>query len=212
MKRTFHKALEECADRTDCTESFYLRCRHSLLSSVATSVLFCTTVGFGQASPTAERQVNVQLGAAISLGYSGISRNVSVSYGGWKCEGATVYATVDPHPRLGMEFEGRRVSSAKISESAILVGARYHKPYGLYVPYGKVLVGRSQFGFSNQLGKPSFSTLATGAGFDYRMSPTLRIRFDYEWQHWIGLNDTVHGFPGSMNPQVVSVGLAYHVK
>jgi hypothetical protein len=73
------------------------------------------------------------------------------------------------------------------------------------MPYGKVLAGRSQFGFPKQLGKPSFSTLAVGGGFDYRINPTLRIRFDYEWQHWIS-------FPGSMNPQVLSIGFAYHVK
>ena len=177
-----------------------------------TFVLLCAKVGFGQASPTAERQLNVQIGAAISLGSSGMSRDVSVRHGGWKCQGATVYATLDPHPRLGMEFEGRRISSSEISESAILLGARYHKPYGPYMPYGKVLAGRSQFGFPKQLGKPSFSTLAVGAGFDYRINPTLRIRFDYEWQHWIGFSDTVRGFPGSMNPQAISIGFAYHVK
>lgn len=174
--------------------------------------LLATKVGFAQAYPTAERQLNVQIGAAVSLGSTGISRDVSVRYGGWRCQGATVYASLDPHPRLGMEFEGRRISSTSISESTVLAGARYHKPYGLYMPYGKILAGRSQFGFPNQLGKPSFSTLAVGAGFDYRMNPTLRIRFDYEWQHWIGFNDKVRGFSGSVNPQVISIGLAYHIK
>ena len=164
-----------------------------------------------QASPTAERRLNVQLGGMVSLANPGIPKDASVLYGRWNYGGGGVYATLDPHRRFGLELGVRQLSGNYISERTYLAVPRYFKPYGRYVPYGKVLLGRGTFKFPNSTGALSFTAIAIGAGVDYRISSSLNVRGDYEYHRWLGFTDRVHNFPGPLTPQVLSIGIAYHI-
>ena|SRR6266851_2000568 len=165
-----------------------------------------------QASPTAERRLDVQLGGMFSLANPGIPNGASVLYGRWNYSGGGVYATLDPHRRFGLELGARELSGRYVSERTYLAGPRYFKPYGHYVPYGKVLLGRGTFKFPNSIDALSFTVISFGGGVDYRISSSIYVRGDYEYHRWLGFTDKVHNFPGPLTPQVLSIGVAYHIQ
>lgn len=73
--------------------------------------------------------------------------------------------------------------------------------------YGKALIGLGKMTFPNNYGYGSFTALAFGGGWDYKLSRKITLRaVDFEYQDWPKwLNN------GSLYPYGVSVGMAYRV-
>jgi opacity protein-like surface antigen len=193
----------------------WLKRRQSLLgrSFAAVTLLgLLTTLAVAQAVPTAERRLNVQVGGMFSLANPGIPKDDSIYYGKWNYNGGGVYATFDPPTHYGVELGVRQIFGDFVHERTLQVGPRYYKTFGRYVPYGKVMIGRGFFTFPNNIGSSSFNEIAFGGGVDYRLSPAIHVRADYEYQRWLGFANKVQGFPGALSPQVFSVGFAYHIR
>jgi hypothetical protein len=210
LRRHFHrvKSTIEAVSLTD-------RERSTLFSRLSATTLLLSLVApfaTGQAAPTAERRLNVQVGGTFSLADPGVPKNASVLYGRSSLSGGGIYTTLDPHHRFGLELGARQLFGDSVSERTYLAGPRYFKPYGHYVPYGKVLVGRGKFKFPNNIGTLSLTAVSFGGGIDYRVNPAVNVRGDYEYQQWLGFANNVHNFPGSLTPQVFSVGIAYHIR
>jgi hypothetical protein len=84
-------------------------------------------------------------------------------------------------------------------------------PKGKLRPYAKVLVGLGKFNFPYQLGYGTYFALALGAGVDYRLSPRISIRAEYEYQFWPN-SPGIAGEPSnSLRPNGLSAGFAYRL-
>lgn len=166
----------------------------------------------GQAAPTAEKRLDVQAGGTFSLANPGIPKGASVLYGRWSYGGGGVYATLDPSRRLGLDLEARQLFGMYVTERTFLAGPRYYRSYKRYVPYGKVLFGRGAFKFPDGIGTLFLTTISFGGGTDYRVSSRVHLRGDYEYQRWLGFSNKVYNFPGPLTPQILSIGIAYHIR
>jgi hypothetical protein len=158
-----------------------------------------TSVLYAQATPTATRKADAQIG----VGYS-ISRPDYVQQ---TFPGFAAYADFDFRPHIGIEAEFHQVYSTNgdISfERTYDAGGRYFRTYGVFVPYVKAMYGRGDFQYPYGYTELGDNMFAGGAGADIKIGPYLRVRGEYEFQKWIS-------FPnGGFTPQIITVGVAYH--
>jgi opacity protein-like surface antigen len=159
-------------------------------------------VAFGQASATATRTLDLQVGGGFNLANSDFETNNMF-------RGGTIYASADFRHHLGAEIDFHQANSPtdSVYERTYEIGASYHREYGRFVPYGKVMYGRGVFNF------PTFGTIQAnlafnefsfGGGVDFHLLRFLNLRGDYEYQDW-------HSFkPNGLTPQVLTIGVAYH--
>ena len=164
-----------------------------------------------QATPTASRRLDMQVGGIFSLANPGIASNATIVYGQMNFKGGGVYATFDPTNHFGLEISAREVFGVEsVHEATYEIGPRVYGIYRRFMPYGKVLVGRGVFTYPNSIGSQAFTVGALGGGIDYRLSSKLYVRADYEYQSWFGFAAQVSAFPGSLSPTAASLGVAYH--
>ena len=127
-----------------------------------------------------EGGLNIAVGATASGYY--------LQYGERKMLGIAGFADVDTKRRIGFEGEGRWLlfhQTANVTATTYLVGPRYHRDYGRFIPYVKGLVGFGDFNFPYNLAHGSYLVIAPGGGVDYRISRRIRIRaVDFEYQLW----------------------------
>jgi hypothetical protein len=164
---------------------------------------------YAQASPTASRIVDLQAGAAFTLGNSDYQ-------GASTLKGFGFYTSFDFRHHLGVEAEFHQLSNPDspkgIYERTYEIGPRYVLHFGRFAPYTKLMVGRGVFNFPPAPSNPSagpianlaYNIWATGGGADYHLSPSTNIRADYEFQRWGGFP------PNGLSPGVLSLGVAYH--
>lgn len=167
-----------------------------------------------QASATAERRLDVQIGGMFSIANPGVASGESVRYGRWDCKGAAIYLTIDPMRHYGFETSVREVydGTSGLHERTYQAGPRIFRRFGSVVPYGKLMYGRGVLNYPRRLGNLAFNEGVVGGGVDWALSSALHVRGDYEYQRWFGFSNIVKGFPGQLDPQVVSIGIAYHVQ
>jgi len=115
---------------------------------------------------------------------------------------------------LGVEGEARwlRFNQQLGSyEDNYLVGPRYSRHYGKFVPYVKFLMGAGEFEFPNGYGHGGYFAYAPGGGLDYRLTRKVTIRaIDYEYQFWPSAPGG--GFPtNGLSPNGFSFGASYRV-
>lgn len=155
----------------------------------------------GQASPTASRRGDAQVGGGYSI--------ASPDYGQPKIKGFNFYGDFDFTRHLGVEAEFHFVKApgnGAIYEKTYEIGGRYFRTYGRVIPYGKIMVGRGVFNYPGNVANLAYNMYAIGAGSDFRIKDWLNARADYEYQNWTG-------FPTSgLTPQVFSIGVAYHFR
>jgi len=175
----------------------------------------------GQAVPTASRLADVQVGVDFSNAKPDYQQDLynlaepGTSQSRWNGYGA--YANMDLRYHFGLEFDFHNVSGPDSVqyERTFEVGGRYLYPIGWrFVPYGKAMIGRGIFNFAAQdattgkayqIANLAYNMESFGGGLDFKMLPGLNIRlFDYEYQRWNNFP------PRSLNPNVISVGVAYH--
>jgi hypothetical protein len=155
----------------------------------------------GQATPTASRAGDLQIGAGIS--------NANTDYVPDRVNGPTIYVDFDFYRHFGIEGEFRflKDSPSNIYEKTYEIGGRYSHPFrSRYVPYAKLLYGRGVFNFASYgttTANLAYNMFAGGVGLDYRVLPYLNLRGDFEYQRWLSFP------PNGLTPTVITIGAAY---
>jgi len=168
-------------------------------------LLGMTSIANAQATPTASRLGDLQIGAGFS--------NANTDYVPNRVNGFTTYFTFDFTHRFGVEGSFRFIkdSPTNIYEKTYQIGGRYYHPIGpayKLVPYAKLLYGRGVFNFASYgvtIANLAYNMLTVGGGADYRLTRSVNLRADYEYQNWFGFP------PHGLNPQVLTFGAAYHI-
>ncbi len=175
------------------------------------SVFWVLSTALGaQAIPTASRVGDLQVGALFNV--------TSPDYASNTLRGLGAYATFDFRTHWGVEAAFHQSndpdSREGIYERTFEVGPRYVLHFGQLRPYGKFMVGRGVFQFppdprhpeNGSVANLAYTIWAGGFGADYRVSPFVNIRADYELQRWGSFP------PNGLSPRVLSVGVAYHFR
>jgi hypothetical protein len=155
-----------------------------------------------QSEPTATRLGDLKIGGGLSTANS--------DYGG-RYNGGTAYVDFDFLPHIGVEGAFHFVKdSSGLYEKTYEVGGRYFRPYRKFVPYAKVMYGRGVFNFPPLADgfRPNlaYNLIAGGIGTDYRVKPWLFVRADWEYQDWLGFQNS------SLSPNILTVGGAYRFR
>jgi opacity protein-like surface antigen len=161
----------------------------------------------GQATPTASRAGDLQIGATFNL--------ANTDYRPENFRGFGFYSTYDFKYHVGIEGEFHQINDPNategIYERTYEIGPRYVLHYGRFAPYAKVMYGRGVFNYPPVLGDPklgpianlAYNIFAIGAGVDYHVRPWLNVRAEYEYQRWLNFP------PNGLSPRIFSVGAAY---
>ena len=166
-----------------------------LVGLLALSSTWC----HGQASATARRRADLQVGVGYTQGKSDYSPN--------DYKGGAIYATLDLTNHLGAEFVVHQIYSADQNsayERTYELGGRYFRDYGRFKPYVKAMYGRGVFNFPQNEANLAYNLFTGGGGTDIRILPYLNVRADYEYQRWLSFP------PNGLTPQIVTIGVAYH--
>lgn len=153
----------------------------------------------GQATPTASRRADAQIGVGFTLGPSG--------YAPQSFRGISAYVSLDLTPHLGAELAFHQINSPSGDRSyqrTYELGARYLRTYRALKPYLRASYGRGDFNYPYGLTDLSYNLVSGAVGADYKMGDRLRLRADFEYQNWFGFTN------GGLHPQLVSFGAAYH--
>jgi hypothetical protein len=167
------------------------------------SLVCASSVLYAQARPTAYRTADLQVGGGFTTANSDYVPN--------RINGGAGYFDFDFYHNLGIEGVFHFVKDEKgsdVYEKTYEIGGRYHRTYGRFVPYGKVMYGRGVFNFEAYPGyrhaNLAYNLFAGGAGLDYKILPHLNARADFEYQRWLG-------FPqNGLSPTLLTFGAAYH--
>jgi hypothetical protein len=161
----------------------------------------------GQALPAAARSGDLQVGGDFSFALPDYTPQDALGYG--------IYSTFDLTEHYGAEVDFHQLSISQHSpayERSYEIGARYHRDYGIYRPYVKVLVGRGVFNFPSYFdpgtsaGNLAYNLYAVGGGVDIAIRPTINVRADLEYQSWF----SGPGLENGLTPTLLSIGVAYH--
>ena len=175
----------------------------------------------GQASPTASRSADLQVGAGFSWANSDYVPN--------HIPGFAFYGTYDILGHYGIEANFHRVRdpnpdplvpSNHFSLRTYEIGGRYVRHYygGRLAPYGKVLYGRGVANFpARQTPVPggvvtyidnfAYNLVSFGGGLDYRFKDRINLRADFEYQHWFASDRELSN---GLSPYLFTFGAAYH--
>lgn len=190
-----------------------------LLLAVALLLATAASSAYAQAGTTASRLADLQLGGGFTLAHSDYVPNT--------IRGFALYGDFDIRGHYGIEAGFHRVvdpnsdplvPSNHFSETTYEIGGRYLRRYRRYAPYGKVLYGRSIANFpAHQVFVPgglltyinnlAYNSAILGGGLDYRLTPCLNLRGDFEFQHWFASDAEL---PSGLSPMLFTVGVAYH--
>src|ERR1700738_5345016 len=161
----------------------------------------------GQASPTASRVGDLQIGAMFNL--------ANTDYRPENFKGFGFYSTYDFKYHVGIEGEFHQINDPDaaegIYERTYEIGPRYVLHYGRFAPYAKVMYGRGVFNYPPVFGDPklgpianlAYNIFAIGGGVDYHVGPWLNVRAEYEYQQWLSFP------PNGLTPRIFSFGAAY---
>jgi hypothetical protein len=161
----------------------------------------------GQATATASRVGDLQIGAMFNLADTDYRPNKFKGYG--------FYSTYDFRYHVGIEGEFHQINDPDaaegIYERTYEIGPRYVLHYGRFAPYAKIMYGRGVFNYPPVFGDPkigpianlAYNIFAIGGGGDYHVRPWLNVRAEYEYQKWLSFP------PNGLTPKIFSVGAAY---
>lgn len=161
---------------------------------------------WAQASYTATRAGDLQVGAGVSFGKSDYD---SAIFGGTgeSLRGFDIYSTFDFKPHFGIEANFRQTKpsyGAQVYERTYEIGGRYVYPFHRLNPYAKLMYGRGVFNYPENIANLAYNLYSVGAGVDIRLLDSVNLRVDYEHGHWFGFPLAV------LTPDVGTIGVAYH--
>jgi hypothetical protein len=167
--------------------------------SIFIALLATTSMINAQATPTAARRGDLQVG----VGFSDANSDAQPE----RYKGFALYSDFDFKKHWGAEAEFHIVKDptpAGRYEKTYEIGGRYFQTYGRFVPYAKLMVGRGVFNYANNTANLAYNMWAGGIGLDYRIKSYLNARGDFEYQNWSGFP------PHGLTPTMYTVGVAYH--
>ncbi len=170
-------------------------------------IVLAAPVLLGQATSTASRRADLQLGGGFVIDSSNYYQEGRVNYAEGSIKGGAFYMTLDFTNHLGGEFVIHQANTSKgdsMYERTYEVGPRYFRTYGRFSPYVKAMYGRGVFNFPQNVANLAYNMFAGGGGIDYRVLAYLNVRFDYEYQDWSSFP------PQGLTPQLFTIGVAYH--
>jgi len=180
--------------------------RLKIFTLICLAGLTCASL-HGQATATASRVGDLQIGAMFNLADTDYRPNYFKGYG--------FYSTYDFKFHFGIEGEFHQINDPDaiegIYERTYEIGPRYVLHYGRFAPYAKVMYGRGVFNYPPILGDPksgpaanlAYNIFAIGGGLDYYVLPRINVRAEYEYQQWLSFP------PNGLTPKIFSVGAAY---
>ncbi len=180
--------------------------RLKIFTLICLAGLTCASL-HGQATATASRVGDLQIGAMFNLADTDYRPNYFKGYG--------FYSTYDFKFHFGIEGEFHQINDPDaiegIYERTYEIGPRYVLHYGRFAPYAKVMYGRGVFNYPPILGDPksgpaanlAYNIFAIGGGLDYNVLPRINVRAEYEYQQWLSFP------PNGLTPKIFSVGAAY---
>jgi opacity protein-like surface antigen len=180
---------------------------------ISAAVLALLPAGaLAQASPA------VRVPPALTAG--GFYSNFTPDYTPNRLGGLGVYVDLNLNGRLGLsgrlgvEGEARWLRFGQqlgSHEDNYLVGPRYSRRFGKFVPYAKFLMGAGELEFPSNEGHGGYFAYVPGGGLDYRLMHRLTVRVvDYEFQRWpsaLGGGLPSHG----LTPNGFSAGVGYRI-
>lgn len=121
--------------------------------------------------------------------------------------GGGVYGSFDVRHHIGVELDFSRLSAKDDTSAQTTVqgGARYILFRGVrVVPYLSAGFGHGWYRYPQGLATIGYNLYGLGGGVDTHLTRSFNMRAAYQYQSWLGvpLKDP--------QPQVVSIGLAYH--
>ncbi len=168
----------------------------------------CTSGLHAQATPTASRIADLQIGGGVTLASPSYSPTLTTSGKEPLFVGAMGYVDFDPRSHYGGEFEIHQAKTTlpdQAYERTYEIGGRYFRSYGRFAPYAKALYGRGVYNYYESKANLAYNLIAGGVGVDFHALRRVNVRVDYEYQRWINFLP-----PGGMAPQLVTIGMAYH--
>ncbi len=174
--------------------------------SIFIALLATTFMVHAQATPTASRWGDLQIGAGYSFAHSDYSPDLYHGFG--------IYTDFDFTRHLGVEAEfhfNKSSSPAQYYEKTYEIGGRYFRTYGRVSPYAKIMIGRGVFNYANNSANLAYNMAAGGGGADIRIKRYLNFRGDVEYQYWSGFENNL-GQANGLTPFVTTIGLAYHFR
>jgi opacity protein-like surface antigen len=155
----------------------------------------------GQARPTAYRSADLQVGAGVT--------GANPDYSPSRFYGYFIYGTLDLKTHYGVEAEFHQLNTAGNNndwERTYQIGARYVRHYfnDTLHPFVKASIGRGTFNFPYNRATLSYGMYGFSAGADVRVSRSINVRGEYEYERWPNFP------PRGLQPNVVSIGAAYH--
>jgi hypothetical protein len=183
-----------------------LRLRSSL---VVLLCLLSVSALHGQATtPTASRKADLQVGAGLT-----IARHDYVfapPQDGVDISGASIWATFDFRPHLGIEGTFRELTSHNadhMGERSYEIGPRYVWHFGRINPYVRASYGRGVFNFPGDTANLAYNMFAGGGGVDVNVLRHLNARLDFDYQDWLSFPNPPKS---NLQPKVGTLGVAYH--
>ena len=181
----------------------------SLRLRPALAVLLClisAAASRGQTTaPTASRAADLQVGAGLTIARH--DYEFAPPQDGVDISGASIWATFDFRPHLGVEANFRELTSHNadhLGERSYEIGPRYVWHLRRFNPYVRVSYGRGVFNFPDDVANLAYNMFAGGAGVDVNVLKHLNARLDFDYQDWLN-------FPGTtVQPKVGTIGVAYH--
>lgn len=180
-----------------------IRMRQPVAAAILLALVTCLAQrpASAQSLPTASRLGDLQIGGGFVFARSGYNFTPIHLIGG----GA--YTTFAIRPHWGGEFDfhhTRSSSDSTVYERTYEIGPRVFITRGPLIPYAKVMYGRGVYNFHNNVANVAYNIYTFGGGADFRITRSINVRGDYEYQNWAG-------FPlGTLHPSVVTIGVAYH--
>jgi opacity protein-like surface antigen len=167
-----------------------------------TGMASMTSLLAAQAIPAASRVGDLKIGGGFSSAASDY---------GQRFNGGAAYFDFDFLPAVGLTGEFHFVDgTGGLYEKTYEVGGRYFQTYGPFVPYAKILYGRGVFNFppfpDGFQANYAYNLAAIGGGADYKVTPYLYVRADWEYQKWFSFQGS------SLTPNMVTLGAAYHFR
>jgi opacity protein-like surface antigen len=169
-----------------------------------------TTASFSQVVPPGERR---GIPLSLGVGYSNFESDFSGRISGIAVWADWNFYQTPAHLRgLGIEVEGRDLSFGRTGTmpnlrfDTIAGGAIYtFRHYRRFHPYGKFLLGFGSMDFISSIPTYTHDTrefFAPGGGLDYRLTRTIWLRGDYQYQIWPDFGRPLH-------PNGFTIGASY---